>query len=541
MHPDGWESLQTALPFFYLFLERFLKHGQTVLESYGGKQSSASAFMLEKYAEEERFTRCAVNQPPPSNPFFSLPYEPALESLGEDYGDRVTAEAFPQHTLRFRNDEILPTLGLDPQAVTDDDFIEAFGRFAGSQPSLALRYHGYQFGEYNSRLGDGRGFLYGQVRGTDGELYDFGTKGSGRTPYSRTADGRLTLKGGVREVLAAEALHRLGVRTSRCLSLIETGEGLWRGDEPSPTRSSVMVRFSRSHIRFGTFERLHYLGRKDLIQKLLDHVIQYYYPHLVNTEDAYIRFYVELVQRVAELAAQWMSVGFCHAVLNTDNMSITGESFDYGPYAFIHQYDPDFTAAYFDYYGRYRYGNQPEVCIWNLQMLQVPLKAIADSFQMESALAQFQSHFQTAYRQRMLRRLGFEVGLDGVPEAIGDALLQLTLKLLWESKVGYHDFFRSLREQFSADWKEDEGKIFSKMGELASEENSFNQWRSLYHQVLNSLPSDEMEAIAQRLAQHNPTTVLVRPEIEAVWEAIAQEDNWQPFEDLLVRIRRSVK
>jgi len=182
-----------------------------------------------------------VNQPtvltPPSNPFFSLPYEPALESLGEDYGDRVTAEGFPQHTLRFRNDGILPLLGLDPQIVTDDHFTEAFGAFAGSQPCIALRYHGYQFGEYNPRLGDGRGFLYGQVRGTDGELYDFGTKGSGRTPYSRSADGRLTLKGGVREVLAAEALHRLGVRTSRCLSLVETGEGLWRGDEPSPTRS----------------------------------------------------------------------------------------------------------------------------------------------------------------------------------------------------------------------------------------------------------------------------------------------------------------
>ena len=491
-----------------------------------------------------------MNQPtvltPPSNPFFSLPYEPALESLGEDYGDRVTAEGFPQHTLRFRNDGILPLLGLDPQIVTDDHFTEAFGAFAGSQPCIALRYHGYQFGEYNPRLGDGRGFLYGQVRGTDGELYDFGTKGSGRTPYSRSADGRLTLKGGVREVLAAEALHRLGVRTSRCLSLVETGEGLWRGDEPSPTRSSVMVRFSRSHIRFGTFERLHYLGRKDLIKTLLDHVIQYYYPHLVNEEDAYIRFYAELVQRVAELAAQWMSVGFCHAVLNTDNMSITGESFDYGPYAFITQYDPKFTAAYFDYYGRYCYGNQPEVCVWNLQMLQAPLKAVVDPLEMESALAGFYPHFQTIYRQRMLCKLGFEIGFDAVPETVGDGLLKLTLKLLWESKAGYHDFFMRLREQFAASWRENEGQIFEQIGGTLNEDDSsgdnssFEQWRSLYHQVLNSLPPDEMESIARRLAQHNPITVLIRPEIEAVWDAIAQEDNWQPFEDLLTRIKRSV-
>ncbi|NJO76982.1 MAG: YdiU family protein, partial [Leptolyngbyaceae cyanobacterium RM1_406_9] len=214
------------------------------------------------------------------NPFLLLNYEPALENLGDDYFDIVSAAEFPRHILRFRNDQVLPRLGLDPQSVKDADFIQAFGYFQAQQLPLALRYHGYQFGEYNPFLGDGRGFLYGQVRGTDGELYDFGTKGSGTTPYSRGGDGRLTLKGGVREVLAAEMLHVLGVRTSRCLSLIETGEALWRGDEPSPTRSSVMVRFSRSHIRFGTFERLHYLNRPDLTQKLLNHVIQYYYPHL---------------------------------------------------------------------------------------------------------------------------------------------------------------------------------------------------------------------------------------------------------------------
>ena len=149
------------------------------------------------------------------NPFLNLIYEPEVEdNLGEDYYDVVPAAEFPKHILRFRNDLLLPKLGLNPDEVTDSHFIEAFGKFKSIRPFLALRYHGYQFGYYNPSLGDGRGFLYGQVRGTDGTLYDFGTKGSGRTPYSRTADGRLTLKGGVREVLAAEALHRLGVTTS---------------------------------------------------------------------------------------------------------------------------------------------------------------------------------------------------------------------------------------------------------------------------------------------------------------------------------------
>ncbi|MEM6591085.1 MAG: YdiU family protein, partial [Cyanobacteria bacterium P01_C01_bin.73] len=315
------------------------------------------------------------------NPLLNLAFEPALESLGNDYYDGVAAASFPQHTLRFRNDDLLVKLGLTPATVSDDDFIEAYGKFQHREPLLALRYHGYQFGAYNSELGDGRGFLYGQLRGVDGDLYDLGTKGSGTTPYSRGGDGRLTLKGGVREALAAETLHALGVNTSRCFTMIETGEGLWRGDEPSPTRSSVMVRFSRSHIRFGTFERLEYFQRPDLIRKLLDHVIEIYYAHLLDSPDAKeqdARFYDELVARTAKLAAQWMSVGFCHGVLNTDNMSITGESFDYGPYAFMDQYDPSFTAAYFDYARRYCYKNQPIICKLNLEVLQKPLKLVID-------------------------------------------------------------------------------------------------------------------------------------------------------------------
>lgn len=143
----------------------------------------------------------------PENPLLTLDYVPALEAIGDDYYDQVAAADFPQHQLRFRNDAVLRHLGLDPSQVEDSHFIEAFGQFQGREPLLALRYHGYQFGTYNPFLGDGRGFLYGQVRGLDGELYDFGTKGSGPTPYSRGGDGRLTLKGGVREVLAAEALH----------------------------------------------------------------------------------------------------------------------------------------------------------------------------------------------------------------------------------------------------------------------------------------------------------------------------------------------
>lgn len=465
-----------------------------------------------------------------TNPFLNLTYETALENLGDDYYDRVPAAEFPQHLLRFRNDRLLSQLGLNPEAVADDDFIEAFGLFEGVRPFLALRYHGYQFGEYNPFLGDGRGFLYGQVRGTDGDLYDLGTKGSGRTPYSRTADGRLTLKGGVREVLAAEALHQLGVKTSRCLSLIETGEALWRGDEPSPTRSSVMVRWSRSHIRFGTFERLHYIQRPDLVTKLLDHAIAVYYPTIdPQAPDKYAQFYAELVRRVAELAAQWMVAGFCHGVLNTDNMSIAGESFDYGPYAFIPTYDPHFTAAYFDYSGLYCYENQPGICRLNLERLQVPLKMAMKSEDLESGIAQFEPHYIAAYRQLMVRNLGFET----LSQADENELLYQTILLLKKTQVGYHQFFAELAQGFSDRWRQDASLILRDASFPVAE---WEKWCKLYHALLNQIAEDEMGDVRDRLHARNPQTALLRPVIESVWNPIAQEDNWQPFEDLLTVI-----
>ena len=467
------------------------------------------------------------------NPFLRLEYQPVLENLSNDYYDEVAAAEFPQHLLRFRNDSLLPLLGLNPEAVQDEHFIEAFGKFQGIRPFLALRYHGYQFGEYNPFLGDGRGFLYGQVRGIDGELYDFGTKGSGRTPYSRNADGRLTLKGGVREVLAAETLHQLGVKTSRCLSLIETGEALWRGDEPSPTRSSVMIRFSRSHIRFGTFERLHYFQRPDLIKKLLDHVVELYYPQIPNTADKYAKFYDELVKRVAKLVAQWMAAGFCHGVLNTDNMSITGESFDYGPYAFISTYNPYFTAAYFDAGGRYSYGNQPFICKLNLELLQLPLAMIISKSDLEASLSQFDDYYTATYHQLMLNKLGFQK-LSG---SATEELLTATIKLLRNTDISYHGFFAELAAGFNYGWREDSSLILENnfLSNLSHEVSDY--WRKLYYRCLNQVSQDEMESIGDRLYHYNPKTALLRPIIESIWQPIVEEDNWQPFYDLIAKIR----
>ena len=474
------------------------------------------------------------------NPFLNLNYDRAIEALGENYYDIVSAAEFPQHFLRFRNDDLLPLLNLNPSQVTDENFIEAFGKFQGVRPFLALRYHGYQFGNYNPFLGDGRGFLYGQVWGNDGRLYDFGTKGSGQTPYSRNADGRLTLKGGIREVLASEALHYLGVRTSRCLSLIETGELLWRNDEPSPTRASVMIRFSHSHIRFGTFERLNYLNRPDLIEKLLDHVITYYYPHLKSSSDQYAQFYQELVQRVAELAAQWMIAGFCHGVLNTDNMSITGESFDYGPYAFIPTYNPKFTAAYFDYSGLYCYGNQPRICRWNLEKLQRPLGMVMSQKDLDAGLEKFETHYEETYRQLLIEKLGLiDVSLENT-----ENFVTKTVNLLRDSQVPYHQFFAELGNWFSPTWRDNSEIILENapfIKQLREQSSLWENWKQLYQQCLKQCNDNELEKMGSRLQKKNPQTALLRPVIESVWEPISLDNEWTPFYALLDQIRGKLR
>jgi uncharacterized protein YdiU (UPF0061 family) len=249
----------------------------------------------------------------------------------------------------------------------------------------------------------------------------------------------------MREVIASEALQRLGVTTSRTLSLVETGEGLWRGDEPSPSRSSVMVRMARTHLRFGTCERLLHLRQPAQLERLLQHVVAVHYPHLVlahaDRELRLVAFYGELVERVARLGAEWMAAGFTHGVLNTDNMSLAGESFDYGPFAFLERWDPGFTAAYFDHSGLYAYGRQPLICHHNLRLLQEHLAMLLPRPPLEAALQRFALAYDAHYHVRMLRRLGLApLEIAGTLDAGQSELVPLTLQLLAAWPVAYGRF-----------------------------------------------------------------------------------------------------
>ena len=293
--------------------------------------------------------------------------DPKILELGADFYDPVKAADFPACTPRFLNQRWAERVGLGD--LGEEAWAQHFCRFEplprNLPEPLALRYHGHQFRVYNPEIGDGRGFLFAQVRDEPscrahpdqparGErLLDLGTKGSGQTPYSRTADGRLTLKGGVREVLATEMLEALGVNTSKTFALFETGEELVRGDEPSPTRSAVLTRLSHGHIRIGTFQRLAFFGQADNLTRLVRYCLDELFaqPAAADDSENALRLFDRVSEATASLAASYLAAGFVHGVLNSDNINVTGESFDYGPWRFTPDWDPDFTAAYFDHYG----------------------------------------------------------------------------------------------------------------------------------------------------------------------------------------------
>ena len=455
-------------------------------------------------------------------------FQPARnhETLGDAFFDRVAPSVFPQTILRHRDQRWATRMGLD--GLTDEQWLGHFGRFEplpGSLPQpLALRYHGHQFRSYNPDLGDGRGFLFAQGYDlADGRLMDFGTKGSGKTPWSRGGDGKLTLKGGVREVLATEMLEALGVYTSKSFSLVETGEALYRGDEPSPTRSSVLVRLSHSHIRIGTFQRLAYLEDSEGLGQLLDYAIANYYPQLAGAPDRPAAFLEAVVGNVAKLGAQWIAAGFVHGVLNTDNINITGESFDYGPWRFVPVYDPDFTAAYFDETGLYSFGRQPDTLAWNLTRLAECLLPLSSIDALEPALNTIWPIFRAELPRQMLRRLGL---VERDTESDGAFVTEL-FGFLAASKAPY--------EQFFFDWYGG-----SRSAERAARSPSAEFYASeAFRPVVDGLehyePVAELNLDHPYFARARPRTMLIE-EMEAIWAPIAERDDWTLFQSTLSEI-----
>jgi uncharacterized protein YdiU (UPF0061 family) len=455
--------------------------------------------------------------------------ETAHAELGPEFFDPVAPADFPSHILRFRNDRWAARIGLDH--LSDDAWIAHFGRFeplpGTFDTPLALRYHGHQFRAYNPEIGDGRGFLFAQARDLeDGRLLDLGTKGSGTTPYSRQGDGRLTLKGGVREILATEMLEACGVYTSKTFSLIETGEALTRSDEPSPTRSAVLVRLSHSHIRIGTFQRLAVEGDLAAMRRLVDHVIEHHWPEAAEGPDPVAALYDYITGACARLAAEWFAAGFVHGVLNTDNINVTGESFDYGPWRFLDRFDPAFTAAYFDQTGLYAFARQPEALNWNLARLGECLIPLSDHARVAPVFETFAERFQTALARQTLARLGL------LPPADPARAIALA-----------HDFWGAMnrtRPPF-------ERVFFDLLGGGEPSRLRASPVRAAYEtaewaEVIDTLralhPAPGLAAGYDHPYAHRdaPETMVIEA-VESIWTAIDRDDDWAPLARTLEHLR----
>lgn len=444
----------------------------------------------------------------PAQPFHP---ERAIDEVADFLADPVGAATFPQHILRWRNDRAAAGVGLTE--LKDEEWIAHFGRFdplPGSLPQpLALRYHGHQFRVYNPEIGDGRGFLFAQMHDSYGRLMDLGTKGSGQTPWSRFGDGRLTLKGAVREILATELLEALGVETSRSFSVIETGENLHRGDEPSPARSAVLVRLNHGHIRIGSFQRLATLGLDAELERLVAYSLKHYYGEEMG-EDGPARLLAHVARRTARMAASFMAAGFVHGVLNSDNINITGESFDYGPWRFAPTFDADFTAAYFDSAGLYAFGRQAEAIHWDVVQLAIALKPLADIDALTASVEEFAPAYRDALVDRMLWRLGVAPKGD-------DADITLVQAIEHALVASQHPI-----DSFFADWSGGDLRY----ADPAYTNEAFAPFREIiaqYDGIIGAVPRCPM----------------LIEDVEAIWAPIAAQDDWSVFQEKIVAIRET--
>lgn len=446
---------------------------------------------------------------------------PIITELGSDFYSEVTPAQFPKCIPRYYNDLLVANLNMSNDRGLFKKHFWAFEPIPMNIPvPLALKYHGHQFRHYNPDLGDGRGFLFAQIEDTKKRIIDLGTKGSGQTPYSRFGDGRLTLKGALRETLATELLTSYGVDTSQTLCFFETGESLERNDEPSPTRSAVLTRASHSHIRFGSFQMLAFQNKSDSLKKLISYTVKHYYPHLLqlaathSSKEAELLF-SEVTIKIARLCSHWMIGGFVHGVLNTDNMNINGESFDYGPYRFLPEYNTDFTAAYFDKHGLYSYGRQPTACLWNLTQLGNSFKFAYPDLDLNKILGQFQNIFYN--------------------HCLENFLIKLNLKS--NNRQKSEELFKSF---FS--YLENNQALFEKsFFDLTPKDASQNVGSSDFADLLKL--RDQFEIRNPNLVKHpyflnkGPCTLLY-PEIEKIWAAIDLDDDWSLFSQKIGDIQR---
>ena len=395
----------------------------------------------------------------------------------------------------IRNHALANQLGIDLTINNGEPFLSAFSGGAplpNSRP-LAMVYAGHQFGHYVNQLGDGRGLLLGEIDTPQGS-FDLHLKGAGPTPYSRMGDGRAVLRSSIREYLCGEAMTALGIASTRSLCITTGEQTVWREKEES---AAMLVRVARSHIRFGSFEFFHYTEQPELVKKLADFCIEQYFPEAAERSGSgrYALFLSQVVEKTAHMIAQWQSVGFAHGVMNTDNMSILGETFDYGPFGFLDDYNEGFVCNHSDNSGRYAFNAQPGVALWNLNALAQALSSLIDETQIKAALAHYRPSLIGHYSSLMRSKLGLQNTDDNDQRLVSELL-----ELMQASAADFTNTFRQLGSVSINDRQHPLRDTFV-------DRESFDAWLVKYQQRLKSEGINENER-QQAMAKVNPKFVL---------------------------------
>jgi uncharacterized protein YdiU (UPF0061 family) len=460
-----------------------------------------------------------------------FPFQNSYAALPANFFARVAPTPVTSPRLIKLNRPLAVQLGLDTDRLDGPEGAEIL---AGKQipdgaDPIAMAYAGHQFGHFVPQLGDGRAILLGEVIDGNGVRRDIQLKGSGPTPFSRRGDGRAALGPVLREYIVSEAMAALGIPTTRSLAAVTTGERVLR---ETALPGAVLTRVASSHIRVGTFQ--YFAARRDTdgVRQLADHVIARHYPHAAKAERPYHALLEAVIARQAELVARWLLVGFIHGVMNTDNSSISGETIDYGPCAFMDHYDPATVFSSIDEMGRYAYANQPRIAQWNLTRLAeclLPLmsddrdKAISEA---QSAIDGFKDVFDAAHQSGLRSKLGLFTARDG-----DFALAQDLLAAMAKNQADFTLTFRRLSE--AALGPDRDGDV----RQLFADPTAYDEWAALWRQRTGEEPQDPA---SRRTAMRavNPAFIPRNHRIEALIEAAVNRDDFAPFEELLTVLSR---
>ena len=455
-----------------------------------------------------------------------FPFQNTYAALPANFFARVAPTPVSAPRLIKLNRPLAMQLGLDPDRLESPEGAEILAgkRIPDGADPIAMAYAGHQFGHFVPQLGDGRAILLGEVIDADGVRRDIQLKGSGPTPFSRRGDGRAALGPVLREYIVSEAMAALGIPTTRSLAAVLTGESVLR---ETALPGAVLTRVASSHIRVGTFQYLAARGDTEGVRRLADHVIGRHYPQLADADRPYHALLERVIARQADLVARWLLVGFIHGVMNTDNTSVSGETIDYGPCAFMDNYDPATVFSSIDEQGRYAYANQPGIALWNLTRLAECLLPLLSSEQdkaieeAQSALGKFAQAFNSAYQAGLRRKLGLFTARDG-----DEALAQDLLDAMAKGRADFTLTFRRLSDTAP------DPAAASQIQQLFADPTAFDQWAARWRVRINDEPQDPTtRQSAMRAA--NPAFIPRNHRVEAIIEAAVNRDDFAPFEELL--------